>query len=375
VLGIAGGGLGLAVRAFTDRETPREPEPQEGAAAADALRPATGEEAAAAISERWGGWLLWGEEYGRSLVSSSGEVMAEAPPGLEGFELSPARLDAGIIGFRDSYVTWSPGREEVVLPGAARWMPDGATVAVEACASGTCRLQLMYPFDGRVLRGLAETDQGRGFSPSPDGRQIVYTHSDGGLWVVDVDSGKTRRLASAEEIIASSGELQTGHPGSSVLSFPEWSPSGRYVAAIFQLDGGYYPVVLTVDGTLVGVGRFADLSAPDIEWRSGTDELYYVVGCVEGCLGEFESSLLVMGVPDWSSHEALTLARHAYPGFGAIVSGPDGRAMLLSTWDRDRFLETGEGAEGNPYRWTLLEPVSGAMEHWDVFDDRPLDWA
>lgn len=218
-----------------------------------------GSEAAAAITSMWGGWLLWG---GGQTTITSGETMVPVPKGLSGGELSPAGVDAGIISFQadNSTVGWSPdlGRH-VELPGDSlpHWMPDGRSVAVEVCGVASCRLQLLDAFEGRVIRDIVETDEGRGFSVSPDGRRIVYTHPDGGLWIVDLVSGTSNPLVGADEAIASSYELKAaaGRGQLRVLSFPEWSSTGSYIAALLNLNVGYYPVVFTSGGALVGVAR------------------------------------------------------------------------------------------------------------------------
>ena len=347
---------------------------------------AVGSEATGALTSTWGGWLLWGDSLTTTITS--GETHVPVPEGLSGGALSPVGVDAGIIAYRadNSGVGWSPdlGRQ-VELPGHdAHWMPDGSSVAVEVCEVDGCRLTLVDAFDGTVLRYLVETDEGRGFSVSPDGRNIVYTHRDGGLWTVEVGSGETSPLVGADETIASSHELKAaaGSGDLRVLSFPEWSPSGSYIAALVNLNVGYYPVVFTSEGALVGVGWPDPSSPPDLAWRWGRDELYYAESCALGCDGGSNALVLAMAAPEWTSRETLHLPGHDLAGRGpvassgpALATSPGGHAVLVVTVDRDRLEATGWGAQGIPYRWTAIEPNTGhPLQQWDVTEAKLFDW-
>lgn len=46
---------------------------------------------------------------------------------------------------------------------------------VSTIHQATCPHRLVAAFEGTVIRELAKTDQGRGFSVSPEGGSIVYT--------------------------------------------------------------------------------------------------------------------------------------------------------------------------------------------------------
>jgi TolB protein len=79
------------------------------------------------------------------------------------------------------------------------WSPTGDRIAFHGWVGGTPQIFTVAP-DGRGLRQL--TQQGRNEDPSwaPDGRHIVFASTrDGttGLWVLDVVSGRIRRVLSA----------------------------------------------------------------------------------------------------------------------------------------------------------------------------------
>ncbi len=99
----------------------------------------------------------------------------------------------------------------------ARWSPLGDWVGYDGCG-GVC---LVNP--GTGARGSVGGVQGaRGWSWSPDGRQIVFAHGDAVLTVVDVGSG-ARRLVRVRS---------ASHGFAMKLGFPEWSPRGDTIACI-----------------------------------------------------------------------------------------------------------------------------------------------
>ncbi len=93
------------------------------------------------------------------------------------------------------------------------WSPLGDRIAFHGWVGGTPQIFTVAP-DGRGLRQL--TQQGRNEDPSwaPDGRHIVFASTrDGmnGLWVLDVVSGRIRRLVrgTAARLPAWSGSLDS----------------------------------------------------------------------------------------------------------------------------------------------------------------------
>jgi hypothetical protein len=122
---------------------------------------------------------------------------------------------------------------------------------------------------------------------------------------------------------------------------------------------------------------------PPMAWRAGTDTLLYGHGRggtgVQGPGGggirlvpqDLAAPLWAMGPPDWESDLLLRLPAHER---AEILSSPDGRAVLFQTVDLDALLDTGVGARGMPYRWTVVDLVSGDRRRWELTDVQVLDW-
>jgi len=123
--------------------------------------------------------------------------------------------------------------------GSPRWSPDGARIAFTSDRSDKQQIWLIRPSFGEAEQ-LTREDEGVGsFAWSPDGRQIAFTMTDPKpeawkdrdkkygefemvdedqrvthLWVVDVESKKTKRLTK----------------GSFTVGSFDWSPDGRAIA-------------------------------------------------------------------------------------------------------------------------------------------------
>jgi len=126
-----------------------------------------------------------------------------------------------------------------LLPGYA-WMPDSKSLVLAHHGhiwrvDATTGQQAQIPFTAEVDQMLGDLSrfeyqvndttltvrQIRGARPSPNGKQLVFTALDR-LWILDLPSGKPRRLTTADE-----GEHS-----------PVWSPDGKYIAYVSWTEEG-----------------------------------------------------------------------------------------------------------------------------------------
>ncbi|HXF74223.1 MAG TPA: hypothetical protein VNO79_16655 [Actinomycetota bacterium] len=99
----------------------------------------------------------------------------------------------------------------------------------------------------------------QGLSWSPDGSRIAFIAPSRALTVVEVRTGRTDELLPK-------GDLED-------LSGPIWSPSGDFIAVIARSAAGFYPLVLTPDGEVVGRGEPSPGGWTVVAWRVGSDDL------------------------------------------------------------------------------------------------------
>ncbi|MEY4374953.1 MAG: Tricorn protease, partial [Candidatus Eisenbacteria bacterium] len=103
---------------------------------------------------------------------------------------------------------------------AARFLPDGRTLAALADASGEVEWWTL-PANG-VGEPRARTSDGRTLrfegTPSPDGRWLAYTDKEQELWLLELATGRNRRIA-ASDVWADPSDLA-------------WSPDSRWLAYV-----------------------------------------------------------------------------------------------------------------------------------------------
>lgn len=115
-------------------------------------------------------------------------------------------------------------------PGTAernpQWSPDGRHIAYFSDRGGEYRL-VLAPQDGiGAVLEIELPEPSFVFTPtwSPDSRRLLYTDTHLQLWLVDIESGRTRRIDNDNYMV----------PERSMN--PVWSPDSRYVAYTKRLD-------------------------------------------------------------------------------------------------------------------------------------------
>ncbi|HXU97499.1 MAG TPA: serine hydrolase [Jiangellaceae bacterium] len=187
-----------------------------------------------------------------------------------------------------------------VLP---RWSPDGTRIAFASDRGASLRmpaaehdLWILDVASGQARALTTEFGDVLGHSWSPDGDTIVFSraHADdrpgGDLWVVEVDTGNARLLASGD------------------LAWPEWSPRGDSIAVVTQRNG--QPFIELLDPA---TGALIDLAPGDLpRWRPDGRSL----------LVTRDSSVIAVDLDDGS--ESTVAA-----GCCASIA-PDGQRIVIS---------------------------------------------
>jgi tricorn protease len=119
------------------------------------------------------------------------------------------------------------------------WSPDGQTIAWFSDADGEYRLHLGDPMGREAPRSIAVEGAGyyEAIDWSPDGTKLTYTDNAMALWLLDVDSGDTTRLA------------KEPYYGPFKTISGSWSPDSEWIA---------YTVPTAADFRQVWLYRVAD---------------------------------------------------------------------------------------------------------------------
>ena len=210
--------------------------------------------------------------------SPDGQSMAMIAPTARGPQLSVVPIDGGeprVFAF-----------EAPIVSGGVEWRPpDGRELILQLASGGRARF-FAVPVDGGEVRQITPTETvlpaGGLFTLTPDGRQLVYEHTDPviTLRIVDVETGVERLFGQNLPPLVG-GEVHTGAPSissdgtrlifgrywdgdGSMINHQMWTASlagdGSDAAPIgprLRSPGGMLPFVTTTapDGTRVIVHR------------------------------------------------------------------------------------------------------------------------
>ena len=221
--------------------------------------------------------------------------------------------------------------------GPALWSPDGARIAyrltvypvdlarVHPGPHGDRRAHLCT-LDLRTELTACFPDLRRvdGFDWAPDGQTLVVdVVGPTPLWLLDPTTGQSSVLVPPR-----GGWLKrAGLNGPAIFTSPQWSASGRYVAAWVNDR----PVVFHADGRLATVGRRSLEFTETLGWSPAEDLFAYV----RGDPPTFTEVRLLD--PDTGEDRRL-ISTQGYPYITGLVWSPSGRWLAILRW-RSSFKE------------------------------------
>lgn len=192
------------------------------------------------------------------------------------------------------------------------WSPQGDKIAWFSDASGEYSMVIADQF-GENQRSIDLPEPTFYFKPdwSPDGKHIAYTDTHYNIWILNVDSGKTRIVATDSY----------AHPNRSMN--PVWSPDSKYIAYARQQQSHFKAIfAYNVDTkkTIQLTDPIADAITP--VWDASGKYLYTLASTDYG---------LASGWLDMSSYDPKT-TRSLY----AIVLAKDSKAPNLPDSDEEK---------------------------------------
>jgi len=176
-------------------------------------------------------------DYGDTLLSEENAGRLNLAPAISGdgskvvflseksrlnIEMFLADAETGEVERRILKTAIDPHYESLqFINSAGDWHPDNRRFVFAGVSKGTPILTVIDTERGKVTQEFKLKETGEIFNPawSPDGGHVVFSASVGGLmdlYVLDVESGETRRLTNDAY-----ADLQ-----------PAWSPDGRWIAFV-----------------------------------------------------------------------------------------------------------------------------------------------
>jgi len=232
------------------------------------------------------------EDYGRALISRDrGAGRLNIAPTLSrdgtklvflsekdqfSIEMFLADAETGEVERKILKTALDPHFESLqFINSAGDWHPNSREFVFGGISKGKPILTIIDTERGKAVREFKVAEAGEVFNPawSPDGSQIVFSASRGGLmdlYILDVESGAIRRIT--DDAYA---DLQ-----------PSWSPDGRRIAFVtdrFSTDleglrwGNYELGLLDVQtGAIERVATFPDGKNINPQWSADGSSLYFL---------------------------------------------------------------------------------------------------
>lgn len=259
--------------------------------------------------------------------------------------------------------------EETLFP--AQWSPDGSRTAYRVTTYDEDPSET-HPLDKGLnslcVRTLALSSSRcfdlpvgvNFFDWSPDGSSLLVAGpGTQPVMRLDVETGATDPLISPGGDQALRRELERlgyGRPQQFVL--PQWSPSGRYIAALVSLRGGnraYVPAILTSGGKFVSLAKASGEFPDAFAWAPDRDVLAYTAGEAPYAITE-----LYVHDPAGATDRFLSTTESEgpmIPRIDGLAWSPDGRWIAFSRPNGIRVVDAQgeEPARELDVRGTLLD--------------------
>jgi len=332
--------------------------------------------------------LLLGDD-GPFVIDAGGDGPIELPKDLAGLELSPdgnhvlaarsVREPTGITRNTELVTVDVQSGETATIVAAAPkedvapavWSPDGTRVAYRSTTyerdpsvvhphghgsrSALCVVTVGHG-EPRCFGGLGRVD---GIAWSPDGARIVIDA--GGpqpLQLLDVSTGRTRAIGGPH----GPWLRRVGTHGRFMGFFhPSWSPSGRYVAAVADMEPRRIIIFDTRGESVTGRG-FSDIFAEPV-WAPSRDVIAYasVTGRIREKRLGLNTDLRLLHAR--TGRERVVRAFRGYPLLYGLEWDPAGRSMAALLYEAGRgWLSLVDLEDRRWSRVRLRHSVSGLLD-------------
>ncbi len=261
------------------------------------------------------------------------------------------------------------------LQALARWAPGGMSAAFSVGAHDPSVRSTMCvaEFPPDEPRCFPEAGRVYTFDWAPDGRAIVLAGPPSEpVRAVDPATGAISEVVPQQGLSPVNTALREAGLGEAMqLVDPTWSPSGRYLAALANLERSrfaYVPVVLTREGDVVALGRPSTEFPEPLSWSPVSDVLAYTWGMgpyhirdlrlLDPATGE---DRLLFSLDDGGASPSID---EPIPTITDVAWAPSGRWLAVTTWEgTERLLIVDVEGEEQPRRiegtWEVPGPILG----------------
>jgi WD40 repeat protein len=287
--------------------------------------------------------VLWIQTGSRVEVLPAGAEEPRPVASVSGYDVSPdgslllAKSGSDLVTVDvagEIEVLTSPQQGDE-LQAFAEWSPDGTMVAYgvgsqdPANRSALCVLtpasgeQACFPDAAKLYT----------FDWAPDSSSIVVAGPPSQpVSRVDVATGEVSAVVAQQGDSPINRELEDRGWGRSMqLVGATWSPSGRFLAALANMEEGpysYVPVVFTPDGSVVAFGRPSTEFPEPFAWSPVEDVLAYTQGEAPYRITEVYLLDPITG----SERHPITSGGEEYPHVTDLVWSPSGRWLAMTLW-------------------------------------------